>query len=44
MGALRGFNMRKQVMLLVELGQGAVNVARVLDPCNPMLSALTIIM
>ena len=36
MGALRGFDMRKYVMFLVEFRQGAVSVARVFDPCNPM--------
>jgi hypothetical protein len=36
MGALHGFDMRKYVMFLVEIRQGAVSVARVFDPCNPM--------
>lgn len=36
MGALRGFDMREYVMFLVEFRQGAVSVARVFDPGNPM--------
>ena len=40
MGALRGFDMRKYVMFLVEFRQGAVSVARVFDPCNPMETSM----